>query len=283
MCIAVYFVTGLSGNNAASAAETVSTAETVLANYIKRLYNELAFDKGAPLSFEVFNKAYRGYLNLKTADRLSEDKDILTVCDFTQSSNKDRMWVIDLKEKKVLFNTYVAHGAATGEEFATKFSNNFESHQSSLGFYVTGETYTGEHGNSLRLHGMDYGFNHNAFDRAIVMHGADYVSKQFIKGNERLGRSWGCPAVSNQLAQPIINTIKGGTCLFIYYPDKNYLKSGQWLNKKPESIPQFVTDDMQNMLLSAKGKPAAKKKPQLPVKVEYDKSMIPNFYMVLPL
>jgi len=281
LCIAVYLVTCLSSNNVASATEAASSPEAVLERYIKRLYNEINFDKKHPLSFDIFNKAYKGYLNLKTSDKLSTEKDILTVCDLTQSSSSDRMWIIDLKTKKVLFNTYVAHGSGTGEEFAQKFSNNFDSHQSSVGFYVTGETYMGEHGNSLRLNGMDFGFNHNALDRGIVVHGADYVSNKFIKGNERLGRSWGCPAVSTQLAQPIINTIKGGTCLFVYYPEKNYLKSGYWLNKKIEAVPQFVTEDM-SMLLASKGK-GGKNKNRGPVKITYDKSMIPNFYMVLPM
>jgi hypothetical protein len=284
LCLAMYVVTCVSGNNVAKATETVSSAESVLASYIQKLYNVIDFDKNHPLSFEIFNKAYRGYLNLKKADKLSNDKDILTVCDFTQSSNNDRMWIIDLKQRKVLYNTYVAHGAGTGEEFAQKFSNNFDSHQSSLGFYVTGDTYIGEHGNSLHLHGMDFGYNHNAYDRAIVVHGADYVNDRFIKGNERLGRSWGCPAVDTKLAQPIINTIKDGTCMFIYYPDKSYQKSAYWMNKKVDEVPQFVMDDLP-LLLASKGKGGlAKKKPSGPPKIVYDKSLIPkDFYMVLPL
>ncbi len=283
LCLALYVVTCVSGNNVASATETVSSTEAVLQSYIQKLYNQIDFDEKHPLAFEIFNKAYRGFLNLKSAGKLSNDKDILTVCDFTQSSNNDRMWIIDLKKHKVLYNTYVAHGAGTGEEFATKFSNNFDSHQSSLGFYVTGETYNGEHGNSLRLHGMDFGYNHNAFDRAIVVHGAGYVNENFIKGNERLGRSWGCPAVDAKLAQPIINTIKGGTCLFVYYPDKAYQKSAYWMNKKVDEVPQFLMDDM-NTLLASKGKAPVKGKAKAPAKVIYDQSLLPkNFHMVLPL
>lgn len=282
LCLALYAVTCVSGNDVAKATENVSSAEALLQSYIQKLYNQIDFDEKHPLAFDIFNKAYRGYLNLKNADKLNNDKEILTVCDFTQSSNNDRMWIIDLKKRKVLYNTYVAHGAATGEEFATKFSNNFESHQSSIGFYVTGETYNGDHGNSLRLHGMDFGYNHNAFDRAIVMHGAGYVNEKFIKGNERLGRSWGCPAVDNKLAQPIINTVKGGTCLFIYYPEKNYLKSGYWMNKKVEEVPQFLMEDM-TLLAAAKGKTPATTKKRV-TKVIYDKSLLPkDFHMVLPL
>jgi hypothetical protein len=117
----------------------------------------------------------------------------------------------------------------TGDEFAEHFSNNDSSHQSSLGFYVTEETYNGKNGYSLKLIGMDKGFNDAALERAIVMHGADYVSDNFASAHKRIGRSWGCPAISRELAAPIINTIKGKNCLFIYYPDKNYLNSSEWL------------------------------------------------------
>ena len=190
------------------------------------------------------------------------------------------MWIIDLKERKLLYNTYVAHGAGTGEEFATKFSNNFDSHQSSLGFYVTGGTYMGEHGNSLYLHGMDQGYNSNAYDRSIVVHGADYVCKQFINCNERLGRSWGCPAVPEKLAQPIISTIKDGTCLFVYYPEKSYLKTAYWMNKKVDEVPQFIADEMNTMMIAKGGKGKYKG----PVKVVYASNVLPkDFKMRLPL
>jgi hypothetical protein len=123
-----------------------------------------------------------------------------------------------------LFNTYVAHGSGSGNAYATAFSNNGQSHQSSLGFYVTGSTYCGKHGCSLRIAGMDLGFNDKAEERAVVMHAANYVGKGHV------GRSWGCPAVAPELAQPIINTIKNGTCLFIYAPQQKYLQSSRWLN-----------------------------------------------------
>ena len=291
LCLAVCLMTGLGGDARANGGEMAvevemememsSSPEAVLNKYIKKLYRQIDFNRKNKLSYDIFEKAYRGYVNLREAGELSSDKEILTVCDFTQSSNNNRMWIIDLKARKILFNTYVAHGANTGEEFARKFSNNFESHQSSLGFYVTGDTYVGQHGNSLHLHGKDQGFNHNAYDRAIGVHGADYVNKKFIAGNERLGRSWGCPAVSNELAQPIINTIKDGTCLFIYYPQKDYMKSAYWMNKKITEVPQCVTEDM-SQLLAANGKTG--KRHTGPIKIEYDKSMIPkDFYMVLPL
>jgi len=206
--------------------------------YIHNLYQQIDFGKGEQLEEKVFQTAMTGYLNLKAAGKLNEQKDILTVADFSKSSTQNRLWVIDIRNKKVLFNTYVAHGQGSGMEYATRFSNIDGTHASSLGFFVTGNTYTGQHGNSLRLNGMDKGFNDAALSRAIVVHAADYVSKGNVAAQGRLGRSWGCPALAPELAQPIINKIKNGTCLFIYYPEKSYMKTAVWLNKKP-----VISDD----------------------------------------
>lgn len=203
------------------------------------LYKSIIFDAESSLSFDVFDKAYQGFQNLKKAGKLEDNAHLLSICDFSLSSNKKRLWVIDLNEKKVLFNSLVAHGKGTGEEFATAFSNIESSHQSSLGFYVTETTYNGSNGYSLKLIGMDKGYNDAAMQRAIVMHGADYVSEDFIKSEKRLGRSWGCPAVPRTLAEPIINTIKDKTLLFIYYPDQQYLSQSEWLkpaNQDNESL-----------------------------------------------
>ncbi|RYD54788.1 MAG: murein L,D-transpeptidase catalytic domain family protein [Sphingobacteriales bacterium] len=205
--------------------------------HIKDVYSQIDFSKSKKLDFDVFQKAYHGYINLRNSGKLSSDKDILTVCDFSKSSTAYRLWVIDLREKKVLINDYVAHGQGSGDEFATMFSNTNSSHQSSLGFYVTGDTYVGKHGTSLRLHGMDKGFNNAAYERAVVIHGAAYVCDQFVAGQKRLGRSWGCPAVSDKIAGKMINTIKEGTCVFVYAPQKNYLQSSVWLNSEIVSIP----------------------------------------------
>ncbi|WP_300674907.1 murein L,D-transpeptidase catalytic domain family protein [Soonwooa sp.] len=193
------------------------------------IYNSISFEGNDVLNFEVFNKAYLGFQNLKKSGALNEDAKLLSICDFSLSSNKKRLWVIDVESKTVLFNSLVAHGKGTGEEFATNFSNQENSHQSSLGFYVTEATYNGDNGYSLRLIGMDKGYNDAAMKRAIVVHGADYVSDDFIRSEKRLGRSWGCPAVPRALAEPIINSIKDKTCLFIYYPDQNYLSHSEWL------------------------------------------------------
>ncbi len=199
------------------------------------LYNGINFDSGNKLNIDVFSKAYLGFENLKKAGKLDANAHLLSVCDFSLSSNTKRLWVIDVNEKKVLFNSLVAHGKNTGEEFATDFSNRESSYQSSLGFYITDVTYNGSNGYSLRLLGMDKGFNDAALQRAIVMHGADYVSEDFAAAHKRIGRSWGCPAVPRTLAEPIINTIKGKNALFIYYPDQDYLSSSQWLKENSNS------------------------------------------------
>jgi hypothetical protein len=198
------------------------------------IYSQIDFGKGQPLSKLVFRKAYTGFLNLKEAGKLASNTHIITVCDFSLSANDERLWIIDLNTSKVLYHTLVAHGQGTGEEFATQFSNIENSHQSSLGFYATGETYMGDNGYSLRLLGFDNGFNDAAMSRAIVMHGADYVSKSFIKNNQRLGRSWGCPAVPQAQAKGIINTIKNGSCLYIHHPNKAYHSRSVWLNRVPK-------------------------------------------------
>lgn len=197
----------------------------------EELYKSIAFAPEHELNFEVFSKALTGFENMKKAGLLDENSHLLTVCDFSMSSNTKRLWVIDLNDKKVLFNSLVAHGKNTGEEFATNFSNTDSSLQSSMGFYITDATYNGGNGYSLKLLGMDKGFNDAAYRRAIVMHGADYVSEDFAATHKRIGRSWGCPAVPRDLTQPIINTIKGRNLLFIYYPDQNYLSKSEWLNK----------------------------------------------------
>src|ERR1043165_3829168 len=179
-CICMYILFALSYNivNATSTNERNDAVR--VENYIYTLYKQLDFLSFNRLSYTVFNKAVRGYLNLKNAGKLSKEKDVISICDFSQPSTVDRLWVIDLANAKVLFNTYVAHGKGTGDDCAMKFSNKPNSHQSSLGFYVTTEIYSGDHGISLRMQGVDEGFNDAAFKRDIVVHGADYVSDKYI-------------------------------------------------------------------------------------------------------
>lgn len=137
---------------------------------------------------------------------------------------------MDITNGKLLIKTYVAHGRNSGIEYATKFSNIPESLQSSLGFYITSETYYGEHGLSLRLTGVDPGYNDKAFERSIVIHGAAYVDAARAKNGIMMGRSYGCPAVPQKESSNIINTIKNGTCFFIYHPSRNYLLNSKILN-----------------------------------------------------
>jgi len=168
------------------------------------------------LSFDVFENAFIGFLNLKNSHKVPRESSILSIADFNLSSKKKRLWIVDLQNESLLLNTWVSHGRGSGGEMATQFSNTTNSHQSSLGFYVTGEVYSGKHGRSLRLDGMDQGFNSNARSRAIVLHGASYVSSQAIKSLNRLGLSHGCPAVPLELTNKIIDLVKDKSVLYIH-------------------------------------------------------------------
>ncbi len=181
------------------------------------------------LSENVFALAYLGFEKLNKLGRTSSDS-ILTIIDFTKSSSEKRMVVVDLKQQKILFNTVVAHGRNSGMEFAKAFSNRTNSHQSSLGFYLTGDPYIGSNGYSLQLTGMEPGFNDKAYERAIVIHGADYANESFIHANGFLGRSYGCPALPTKISTKLINKIKKGNLLFIYYPDSKYLNGSEIIN-----------------------------------------------------
>lgn len=188
---------------------------------LRSLYDEI--NPGTVgLRYDVFHAAMVGYLNLRQTGQLDATRKLLTIVDFEQSSTQKRLYVVDLAQKKVLYNTLVAHGQGSGEDLANRFSNDPDSHMSSLGFFVTGETYQGKHGLSLHLLGQDAGYNSNAYDRSVVMHGADYVSEDFIRQHGRLGRSHGCPALPPELTEPIIGTLKGGTCLFLYSPKSRF-------------------------------------------------------------
>lgn len=180
------------------------------------------------MSRAAMNYAYKGFQKLANKGVVANE-DILTVCDFSQPSHKKRMYIIDVKNMKVLVNTYVAHGKNSGLKEATRFSNVHESLQSSLGFYVTKGTYFGKHGLSLRLDGKDRGYNDNAESRAVVVHGAAYIGDHRL-GSAYMGRSFGCPAVPQALAPKVINLIKDGTTLFIYHPSAGYLHGSRILN-----------------------------------------------------
>lgn len=185
---------------------------------VENVYNSLNSNNFSLPNIGTFSKALEGFYTLKAKGKIV--KDMITVIDFSMSSNTKRLWIIDLTTNTVLYNSLVAHGRNTGDEFANSFSNASESNKSSLGFYATGELYQGKHGLSLKLDGLEKGLNDNARNRAVVMHGADYVCDSFIKNNHRLGRSLGCPAIPMGMTKEIVNTIKGKSCLFIYHPSR---------------------------------------------------------------
>ena len=193
------------------------------------LYNQLNLSEYG-LSNEVFQLALNGHHKLEVQGKL-ENPNILTIVDFSQTSKNKRLYVIDCHEQKLLFNTLVAHGRNTGDEYAKHFSNENGTHKSSLGFYVTKNHITGSTvGYSLLLEGIEKGFNDNAEKRQIIMHGATYATEDFIKKNGRLGRSFGCPSLPPELIQPVVETIENGSCLFIYYPDPTYLRTSSFLS-----------------------------------------------------
>ncbi|MBA5792324.1 murein L,D-transpeptidase catalytic domain family protein [Flavobacterium sp. xlx-214] len=196
----------------------------VLSEYLD--LNEKNFDKP---EIESFKAAFKGYYKLKEEGKIK--KDILTIIDFTKSSTERRMWVIDMNKHEILHQTVVSHGRNSGKEFANDFSNTPESFKSSLGFYATAETYSGQHGLSLRLDGLESGINSNARARDIVIHAADYANEAMGKNQGYLGRSLGCPALPIEVAHKIINLIKDESCLFIYHADKkDYLSKSKLLN-----------------------------------------------------
>lgn len=157
------------------------------------------------------------------------DPSTLTVIDYSRPSTEKRLWVYDLLSRELLYEEFVAHGQGSGDNFATVFSNEPETHASSLGLFLTEDTYVGRNGYSLRLKGLDEGFNHRARERAIVMHGAPYVSEEFVKQNGRLGRSWGCPALREGVAREVIDRVRGSGILFAYYPNQDWLESSRYL------------------------------------------------------
>jgi hypothetical protein len=182
------------------------------------------------LSKEIFLLAIKGMNKLSISGKL-KNPGIVSIADYSQSSMNKRLYVIDLINKKILFNTYVAHGRNTGDEFAKHFSNVEGSYKSSLGFYITENPVFGSHtGYSLLIKGVEKGFNDNAVKRAIIIHSADYATEKFIKKYGRLGRSYGCPVLPPELNKSIIETIQGGSCLFIYNPDHAYLCKSLLLN-----------------------------------------------------
>jgi hypothetical protein len=164
-----------------------------------------------------------------------DQQGVLTIIDYSKPSYQRRLWVIDVKHNKVLYHTLVAHGKGSGGVKATCFSNSGQTHASSIGVFVTGKTYHGKHGVSLYMHGLEPQ-NNKAYKRHVVVHGAWYVSDKFVKQYGCVGRSWGCPALDEKVAQQVIKTIKGGTVIFSYYPDQEWLKSSEFLRRTPYTV-----------------------------------------------
>ena len=219
---------------------------------IRRHYDLIGLQSSG-LEYNVFRLGMIGYYTLRNSGQLN-DKNIVTIIDFAKPSTEKLFFIIDLDKQELIYHTYVAHGKNTGENFATSFSNKAHSNQSSLGFYVTGETYVGSKGYSLRLDGQEKEYNDNIRERAVVMHDADYVSEQWIKRYGRLGRSQGCPALPKEIAKEIIDVIKNKTAIFAYYPDENYLKSSAYLSLENmmEGFAKNIATEVENVAVGGK-------------------------------
>ena len=189
----------------------------------KQLYAEMRLEN--IVDYKAFEQVLSGYNKMG-----AKCNNIITLIDFTKPSTEERFYVLDIKQKKMLHSSHVSHGRNSGENYATSFSNQSGSYKSSLGFYLTGNTYYGKHGCSLILNGLEKGINDKAKERAIVIHGASYANPSVIAGNGRLGRSLGCPALPQAVSESIINMIKNGSLLYIYANDKNYLNQSSFLS-----------------------------------------------------
>lgn len=208
---------------------TAAFEQYVLTSYMKaKLVNY-------KVPVNVYREALMGYYSLSQRGQISPNRQVLTIIDFERPSRQKRLWVIDLKKQTVLFHSLVAHGRNTGDDLARTFSNREGSEMSSLGFYTTGSTYQGKHGLSLKLHGQDPGYNTNASSRAVVVHGADYVSEDFVRQHGRLGRSQGCPALPAQQSSAIIRAIQGGTVIYAHGPSQVRYTS-TWLQLDPALV-----------------------------------------------
>lgn len=198
--------------------------------HIEELYRDCKL-KEVRLPFATFRNGMLGYYNLLRSSKLKNTR-IFSIVDYDQSSTSKRMYIIDLKRRNLAHQILVAHGKKSGVNFATDFSNIPKSHQSSLGFYKTAETYEGKYGYSLRLDGFEKDINCEVRDRAIVMHSADYVSKDFIEKHGRLGRSLGCLTIEAENNKPVIDLIRNGSCIYVHKNQKEYQKRSTLLNEQ---------------------------------------------------
>jgi len=213
------------GADVAAAAASAKSSVSTNANFAIDDFDEAAI---GTIETDVLELAL-GAASCAVKSGAVERPRTLTVIDYSKPSSEKRLWVYDLATRQLLYEELVAHGQGSGANLATQFSNQPDSHQTSLGLFVTDDTYVGRNGYSLRLDGLDKGLNDLARERAIVMHGAPYVNPAFVKANGRLGRSHGCPAVSDAVARELINRVKGGGLVFAYYPDARFLKTSKYL------------------------------------------------------
>ncbi len=204
------------GSQSACTAEVPETVTTTEAEACGILYRSMQLE--GVVGWKAFRQAVAGYHKIENRKR-----DILTLIDFSRPSTEKRLFVFDMQQRKLLFSSVVSHGKNSGENYATSFSNEYGSYKSSLGFYLTESTYQGKNGYSLILNGLEKGINDRARERAIVMHGAAYANPSVVSKGGRLGRSFGCPAVPQALTRPIIDTIKGGSVMYIYAATPDYL------------------------------------------------------------
>jgi hypothetical protein len=208
--------------------EPIRTAELVSSKVHAGSAIDVADAARAGVSAEVLELALQATACAVSSGDI-EQPPTLTLIDYSRPSVEPRLWVFDLSTGELLFRELVAHGRNTGENYAEHFSNQMESRQSSIGLFVTDDTYVGSNGYSLRLDGLDTGFNDRARDRAIVMHGAPYVNEQIAATQGRIGRSWGCPALRTAIAAKVIDTIRGGGVVFSYYPNQEWLRTSRFL------------------------------------------------------
>jgi hypothetical protein len=221
-------------NKVSIVADTTIAQNIVVPTGRTGLYDSLQLDVMG-LSQQAFDYAMKGFILLKDMGKI-KNTNLISIVDFSKPSSAKRLFVIDIKKCKLLFNTYVAHGINSGKVYATIFSNKPESNMSSVGFFETSSTYEGKHGYSLHLQGFEKGINDNAYKRDIVIHGADYVHQDYIRQQGYIGRSLGCPAIPESMHKSIIDKIKNGSCFFIFSTDKKYLTQSKLLNKKQQPL-----------------------------------------------
>lgn len=207
--------------------EEANIKESEVAPSEKNQSDSKLIKNAAAIPKKVLNLAMTAYNTAESKDLVDNPK--LTIIDYSQPSNKKRMWVIDMAKKKVELNTYVSHGVRSGGVTPVNFSNKLESHQSSIGVMKTGKTYIGKRGKSLYLHGLEKNINDNVYRRHVVIHGAKYVNDNLAKKRGQVGKSFGCPAVDTKIAKSLINEIAGGSIVFAYYPNNNWINNSKFL------------------------------------------------------